>query len=274
MVPLANPAHETELITLASAIAKQRDGTVVAVHIEQVPDQTSLAAAREQGDHEAAQQILDDAREDAETFGADIETHTVLSHRTFEEVFDAARRYGADLTVMGWGSRSHDAPHRSEGLVDELAHSLPCDFLVFRDRGFDPSRILLPTAGGPNSDLSAAVAKVLQSEFDAEVTLFHAAGDREEAREFLETWAAEHDLEDATLRPETGPVEPAIAKAAEDATLLVIGAAGRGVISRLASDSLVLEVLDDVDCSVLIAEKKHERTLRERLFGERAPSDD
>ena len=274
MVPLANPAHETELITLASAIANQRDGTVVAVHIEQVPDQTSLAAAREQGEHEAARQILEDARADAETFGADIETHTVLSHRTFEEVFDAARRYGADLTVMGWGERSHDAPHRSEGLVDELANSLPCDFLVFRNRGFDPSRILLPTAGGPNSDLSAAVAKVFQSEFDAEVTLFHAAADREEAREFLQSWAAEHDLADATLRPETGPVEPAIAEAADDATLLVIGAAGRGVISRLASDSLVLEVLDDVDCSVLIAEKRHERTLRERLFGERAPDDD
>ena len=275
MVPLANPEHETELITLASAVAKQRDGTVVAVHIEQVPDQTSLAAARDQGDHDEAEAILQAARRDAETFDVDIETHTVLSHRSFEEIFDAARRYGADMTVMGWGRQSHDAPHRAEGLVDELARSLPCDFLVFRDRGFDASRVLLPTAGGPNADLSAAIAKVLQSEFGSEVTLFHAADDREEAREFLEQWAIDHDLEDADLRPEVGPVEPAIASAAGDATLLVIGAAGRGVISRLASGSLVLDVLEDVDCSVLIAEKKHETTLRERIFGEsRSDSDD
>lgn len=268
MVPLANPEHETELITLASAIAKQNDGSVVAVHIEQVPDQTSLAAAREQTDHETASRLFEDARADAETFGVDIETHTVMSHRSFEEIFDAARRYGADMTVMGWGPRSHDAPHRGEGLVDELAHSLPCDFLVFRDRGFDASHILLPTAGGPNADLSAAIAKAFRAEFDSEVTLFHAADDRQKAQAFLEEWAEDHGLEDAEIRPEVGPVEPAIAEAADDATLLVIGAAGRGVISRLASDSLVLDVLEDVDCSVLIAEKKHDTTFRERIFGE------
>jgi len=112
MVPLANPATEEHLITLASAIAKQRNGTVVAVNIANVPDQTSLEAARDRGAHEAAHDLLDKARDDAETFGVDVETHVVLSHRVFEEVFDAARTYGADLTVMGWGEDSHGAPGR------------------------------------------------------------------------------------------------------------------------------------------------------------------
>ncbi len=267
MVPLANPAHETDLITLASAIAKHRGGTVVAINVVQVPDQTPLEAAREQGDLDDAHAILAAARDDAETFGVSVETHAVLSHRSFEEVFDAARTYGADLTVMGWGPDSHGAPGRAEGAVDEFAHSLPCDFLVLKDRGLDPSRILVPTAGGPDSDLSAAIAATLRAEYGSEVTLLHVTDHETDGEEFLRSWAEAHDLGDARLVVESGDVEAAIERHAAAASLLVIGATERGLLSRLVRGTLVLDVVEDVDCSVLLAETARERTLRERLFG-------
>ena len=267
MVPLSNPETETDLITLGSAVAKQRGGTVVAVNIEQVPDQTPLEAARDQGDHAAAHDLLQRARTDAETFGVPVETHTILSHRAFEEVFDAARTHEADLAVMGWGEDAHGSPGRAESAVDELAYDLPCDFLVFKDRGFDPSRIVVPTAGGSGSDLSAEVAALLRAEYGSEVRLVHVADAEAEGETFLAEWAATHDLADAEQVVRTGAVEPAIADAASDATMLVVGATERGLLSRFVRGSLVPEVVDDIDCSVLLAERAESRGLLERLLG-------
>jgi amino acid transporter len=268
MVPLANPENETDLISLASAIARQRGGTVDAVHIVTVPDQTALqyAADHLEEHEEDYHAVLDAARADAETFGVDIETHTIVSHRGVEEIFDAARTHSADMVVMGWGPGGGS---RAESGIDEIIGDIPCDFLVLKDRGFDPDRVLVPTAGGPDSDLSAVIARHLRAEFGSAVTLLYVAdeGERESGEAFLAGWAEEHGLGDAELRVETGDVEAAIERAAADATTVIFGATERGLLRRLISGSLVMDVVDDVDCSVLLAERARKRSIRERLFG-------
>ncbi|MFQ3474796.1 amino acid permease [Halonotius sp. F2-221B] len=272
MVPLSNPRTERDLIELASLLAKANGGTVVATHIVQVPDQTPLYADSEQLNRIDAEseKLLRAARDDAETFGADVETKTIVSHRSFEEVFDAARTDNADLVVMGWGGDSPMTAGRVESPLDELTSNLPCDFLVMKDRGFDPSDVLVPTAGGYSSDLSAEVAEVLLANGN-DVSLLYVVDDESEqadGEEFLSEWAEERGLDDAERIVDTsGDVEDSIARHAEDRSMVIIGATREGLLSRLVRGSLAFEVLNDVDCSVLLAERPQKRSLTERLFG-------
>jgi nucleotide-binding universal stress UspA family protein len=169
---------------------------------------------------------------------------------------------------MGWDEGGTGSPGRAESAIDDLSKDLPCDFLVLKDRGFEPDRVLVPTAGGPDSDLSAEVARLLQSEYGSDVTLLHVADSRADGEEFLAEWADAHGLADATLQVDTGDVEHAIERAAADSTMVIIGATEKGLLSRLVRGSLVLDVVDDVECSVVLAERARKRGLAERLLGD------
>jgi len=268
MVPVSNPRTERDLIEVGGMLAKANDGKVVAVHIVTVPDQTSLRRAAESDAFSGDEQLIESAREHAEEIGVPVETHTVFSHRSLEEVFDAARTYDADLVVMGMGDEGRLSAGRAESVVDELSHDLPCDFIVYDDRGRDTSRVLFPTTGGPHSELGAEIARALREVAGSEIRLLHVADDREKGEAFLDEWAAEHGLEDAEKTVATGDVEEAIEREAEDASLLLMGAVGEGLLSRLVGGSLVYDVVHNVDTSVLIAERARHRSFFERIFGE------
>ncbi|MDL5363308.1 formate/nitrite transporter family protein [Halalkalicoccus sp. NIPERK01] len=274
LVPIANPRTETRLVDLACTLASRKESaTVHVVHIVQTPDQISreYGAGQRQRIVDESDRLLNDVRETVKGYDVGCETSTVVSQRSFEEIFGIADRERSDLVVMEWGANQLWGAARAERPISELTSRLPCDFLVLKNRGLDASRILLPTAGGPDSDLSAEVARTLRSTVGSELTLLHVVDgpdEREVGEQFLTDWAADHDLDDAALVvDESGDVEGAIAREAAEHTMVLIGATERGLLSRLVSGSLHFSVLHDVDQTVLLAERPSGRPLLTRLFG-------
>jgi nucleotide-binding universal stress UspA family protein len=274
MVPISNPRTDRGLVELACMVADRRNqATVHIVHFVEMPSGTTYQYTGRQRSRITAEsrKRLQAMQESLEYDDIDIETSTVVSYNSFAEIFSQASQDEADLVVMGWDENHRWGTLRSGRPLDELTNTLPCDFLVLRDRGLDTSEVLLPTAGGPDSDLSAEVARALRDSVGSTVRLLHVV-DSPEARaageQFLEEWAAERNLDDAELIvDDSGDVERVIAREAPEHGLVLIGATERGMLSRLARGSLHLQVIDDVDSSVLLAERPHRRSLRQRLFG-------
>jgi formate/nitrite transporter FocA (FNT family)/nucleotide-binding universal stress UspA family protein len=274
MVPVSNPRTDTRLVELACTIADQKpSATVHLVHIVQMPRGTTYEYTGRQRSRitSESKKRLTTLQDSLDYDDIAIEASTVVSYNSFEEIFSQARQDKADLVVMDWDENDSWGTLRSGRPIDELTSTLPCDFLVLRDRGFDTSEVLLPTAGGPDSDLSADVARALRDSVGSTVRLLHVVdspAEREAGEQFLEAWAAERDLADTEqIIDDSGDVERAIAREAPDPGLVLIGATERGMISRLARGSLHLKVIEEVDSSVLLVERPHRRGLLQRLFG-------
>jgi len=273
LVAISNPRTETGLVELAAAVASDRENaTVRAVHVVQPPERTSVERDSRQYRRIVGQseRLMEDLGEAAADYDVAYGHATLVSNRPVEDVFDAAERAGPDLVVMGWGEQRLQGLDRAERPLHQLTTRLPCDFLVLADRALDVSRVLLPTTGGPDSDLSADVARALRRTAGASVTLLHVGeddADRERAETFLAEWATGNGLGDADREIATGDVEDAIVAAATGHSLVVMGATERGVLSRLVGDSLHVDVAERVDASVLLAERPTELSLRQRLFG-------
>ncbi|RLM56950.1 formate transporter [Halobellus sp. Atlit-31R] len=273
VVPIANPRTESPLLELACQIASTHDNaTVHTVHVVQVPEATRAYGPQQRQRIVAeSNDLFDDVRDHVGSYDVGYECSTVVSHRSFEEIFDIARRKNADLTLLNWGDDRIWSAVRTERPLTELTNRLPSDFLVLRDRDLDESKILLPVTQTPHADLSAEVASSLRTAVGSSVTLLHVVDspeERERGEEFLADWASERGLGDAEfVVDDSGDVERAIEREARDHTLLVVGATERGLLTRLVTGTLHFKIVEDAECSVLLAERSKARTFLGRLFG-------
>ncbi|MFW5918376.1 MAG: formate/nitrite transporter family protein, partial [Haloferacaceae archaeon] len=129
LVPIANPRTESRLVNFACTIASAREkGKVHVVHIVQAPKHWSPEMEGKQRDRivDESDRLLDDVRKIGEQHDVELETSTVVTPRSFEEIFDLARRTSPDMVLIGWGKDQLWSSARAERPLAERTNRLPC----------------------------------------------------------------------------------------------------------------------------------------------------
>jgi len=173
LVPVADPEHDVNLLAFGEAVARQRGGCVIALHVVQVPDQLRLEsrrpAARER--LQTLERVTDGLEQPGD--GVSFRALTRLSRGVAQGILDTMAEEDPDLIVMGWHARP-SAGGSLGHILDRVVGNAPADVAVVRgDWPQVPTGILVPTRGGQNAPLAAELAQALTYHAGGQVTLLN-----------------------------------------------------------------------------------------------------
>jgi amino acid transporter/nucleotide-binding universal stress UspA family protein len=177
MVPVKNHAQARLLGILASVIAREREGEVLALHVVQVPTQLSLNEGRRYLAEGRAlmETVISEARQQ------EVPVRTMLRvGRNVSQVIEmTVEERDVDLMLLGWPGYTYATDVAYGRVIDLLGTNPPCDMAVIRFREREPpERILVSTIGGPHAPLALELADIQARRYEthrgrpAIITLF------------------------------------------------------------------------------------------------------
>jgi APA family basic amino acid/polyamine antiporter len=165
LLPVASEKQAHQLSILGAAIAKERDGEVLALHVVRLPVQLSLSEVRyflAQG-----KPLMEAVIQEARPFDVPVHTMIRVARHIASAILDTARQRDSNLIILGWPGYTESQDVAFGRIIDLLAKNPPCDIAVVRFRRREaPHRILIPTAGGLHTRLAIdlAIAQARQYE--------------------------------------------------------------------------------------------------------------
>ncbi|WP_117594410.1 universal stress protein [Haloprofundus halophilus] len=269
LVPIANPETADQLVSTAADLATDQQLALELLTVVEVPDQLPLSEG---------ERLVDDEREiltyasDLVDPELDVSSRIRFARSISSGILSAAEDRRVRTILVGWRGRPRRRDLVLGSHLDEVLRDASCDVLVQRmDRSEELERILLPVAGGPNTELAATVAGSLARVHDAavHVVTVHAPGDAtQQQRQREETLA--RVIADfvgvSTITQEileSGSTVDAIVEQSSNCDLVVLGAASDGLFRRSLVGSLPEQIGRESSSSVIMA-KRH-RTLPSRF---------
>ncbi|WP_267640023.1 amino acid permease [Haloarchaeobius amylolyticus] len=163
--------RERALVALAADLVRERDGRVVVVRFEEVPDQAPLT---DEVTVQSSSDLSFETRVEAlaDEFGVAVEADEIVSHDTKHAIVNVAEHSGVDAILtehepLRLRSRLFGDP------VDWVVRHAPCDVLLVDNVGYDsPERVALAGDGRPYTALEVSLAEAVARANDGRIALW------------------------------------------------------------------------------------------------------
>lgn len=247
LVPIANPANVEHLFDLAAAVAKERNGEIIALRVAVVPDQ--IGPTRDNYYVERERQVLELAHENAQKHGVPVTSLVRIGHNAARAILETARERKCNLIILGWKGYTSTAQKILGEVVDSVVNHARTDIILLKQAQlFSLNRILLPTAGGEHAQCAEQYAAAILYMSGGSVTVCSVVppdADEETVR------GAEERLQQAVIRLtkygrfvvtskliRDKSVNVGIIKEAEQYDTVIVGAAGQSIYSNVLFGSI------------------------------------
>ncbi|MEM0978841.1 MAG: chloride channel protein [Cyanobacteria bacterium P01_H01_bin.58] len=162
LLPLSNLNTAPALLNVAIAIARHLHYELECLHVVVVP--RTLAPEEAPADLAEGKRILDYAEELARQAKIPLHAQIRVAHEVAPTLLEVIKKRHIDLILLGW-QQTPLTPSRALGnVVDTLLRQSPCPVVVMRPgEKAQFNRWLLPSAGGPNSQLAMQLLPAFMS---------------------------------------------------------------------------------------------------------------
>ncbi|MBW4623255.1 MAG: cation:proton antiporter [Cyanosarcina radialis HA8281-LM2] len=174
VVPVSNPKTEHNLIEMATAIAKQESGQVIALAIAKANvhmDAPDLNVAVTKG-----KQLLASATEFSQNFGIIAEPILRIDDDIAQGINRTSREQNADLILMGWSNVRGIRARLFGSVIDRVMWATHCPVVAARllDSPSNMQRLLVPIGNlSGSSRLAIEFARILAQSNGATITFLH-----------------------------------------------------------------------------------------------------
>jgi formate-nitrite transporter family protein len=274
IIPLANSQAEKDLITMGAAVARHQRGEAVALNIllPSAYGMDSLSTAeRESLLQEQNHQLADSCRHTGD-LGISVTPVTLFSANIQETIIQETRTRGANLIIMGWSKPTQTPGAVMGSILDKVAAQAPTDVAIFRGRGLGDKRILLSTAGGPESHLGGQIAAGLQNTLGASVTLLHLVRvkeDMQKGKEILAQFAKKYGLKAKRIIKTREDFTAGILEESKFHDIIIVGRSQVGLFKKIFYRTIPEKVVEQANCSVLVTQRYGRLPFMTRFFGYR-----